>query len=445
MIFRHFRIQVVIRVILLCCTIILGLFFCFRISFPASALVCLILIGYQVINLIRYVERTRRDLAQFFNSVTYDDFIDKSPVHGSSDRDELRNAFARVVNDFQQVRAQREEQYHYVQTIVQHLSIGIITYDKSDNIELINSAASRLFRLQQLKNVHDLERFGAHVKEALLEIGPGERRIVAVSVGEEKLQLAIDATLFRRGSGQYTLVSIQDIHNELEEKEMEAWQKIMRVLTHEIRNSITPIASLASTAEELLRDEKPTEGTAGVAEDVYLAVETIRNRSKGLLKFVESFRSVYQIPKPSFEIISVRELFAHLQVFFRPRFEEHHIRASFRTDPETLELTADPQLIEQVMINLILNAVAAVRDTERAVIEVSANLDNRGCVTISIADNGPGISDEVQEKIFIPFFTTKKEGSGIGLTLSRQIMRLHQGVIQMHSKPHERTVFTLRF
>jgi len=445
MVFSRFRYQVVFRVLLLALTLIICTFLSTRSMYMASGFVFCVLVIYQVYTLIKYVEKTRRELAQFLDFVKYEDFMDTSFTKSRGVDDELRIALANVMGNFQKVRAQREEHYQYVQTIVQHLSIGILTYDNNGKVELINTAARKILQIQQLQYIHDLKQVDEGLVNALLQAKPGERRIVAVRQNDDKLQLAIDATQFRRTGRLFTIATLQDVRNELEEKEMEAWQNLMRVLTHEIRNSIAPIASLAATADEIMNAGNERKLGESELDDVAVAVGTIHKRSQGLLRFVESFRKIYQIPKPTFEIVPVHSLFAHLQVFFRPRCEELGIRASFTVKPETLELTADPELIEQVMINLIQNTCEALQRIESPSLEVSAFQDQQGQVTISVTDNGPGISDDVQQRIFIPFFTTKPEGSGIGLSLCRQIMRLHKGTIQVNSTPNIRTAFNLRF
>jgi len=262
--------------------------------------------------------------------------------------------------------------------------------------------------------------------------------------------LALYATEFRLRQQKYTMVSVQNIQSELEEKEMEAWQNLIRVLTHEIMNSVTPIASLASTANDLLmqipedrEDSKKTPLTA--IDDVSSAVQTIERRSQGLLRFVDSYRKLTRLPKPNFQIFPISELFERVQQLMQSQISERGIDFQTRVDPESLELTADPEMIEQVLINLLMNAIQASARKHKPRIRLTASMDDRGRTVIRVTDNGPGITDEAMEKIFIPFFTTKKEGSGIGLSLARQIIRLHRGSISVQSKPHVETVFTLRF
>jgi len=262
------------------------------------------------------------------------------------------------------------------------------------------------------------------------------------------LQLSIYATGFVLHKQQLMLVAMQDIQGALEEKEMKSWQNLIRVLTHEIMNSITPIASLASTAHGLLKDERECELPESLNEtigDVRHALNTIEKRSKGLLTFIENYRKLTRIPKPDFKIVSVKDLFERVEHLMKDQFQAHSIEFKKQIDPLSLSLTADQALIEQVLINLCKNAVEALNGVARPKIKLKAGTDAHGNPVIKVIDNGRGIPEDVAGRIFIPFFTTRQQGSGIGLSLSRQIIRLHKGTIGVTSTPNEKTVFKLRF
>jgi signal transduction histidine kinase len=284
----------------------------------------------------------------------------------------------------------------------------------------------------------------------LLALRAGDSTLFKVFHDNELLQLSITATEFRMKGEEYTLVSLQNISAELDEKEIESWQKMIRVLTHEIMNSITPITSLASTVHEMsLKNEdgnlKQNNLDKEDLESLDSALTTIRNRGQGLLNFMELYRDLTRIPKPNFRYFQVRELFERCSLLLKPRMEELHIECSSRIFPPDLMLTADPDLIDQVVINLMLNAIDAVKDVENPKISIVATVNSSNRVMIDFHDNGTGIKPDVMDKIFMPFFTSKKHGNGIGLSLSRQIMHLHKGSIMVRSKPEEGTVFTLIF
>jgi two-component system nitrogen regulation sensor histidine kinase NtrY len=274
--------------------------------------------------------------------------------------------------------------------------------------------------------------------------------LVKIEADGELMHLALYATEFKLSGQSFSLVSIQNIHSELEEKEIEAWQKLIRVLTHEIMNSITPIASLASTIKELIEESygilpEGKEVKTEALDDIHQASQTIQKRSQGLLHFVDAYRNLTLIPKPKMQIFQIKDLFVRVEKLMQANIKKKSIDFKANVEPQTLELTADPELIEQVLINLLLNALQSVEKKKEPKIDLKAQMEGRGRIIIQVRDNGPGILAENIEKIFIPFFSTKEGGSGIGLSLSRQIMRLHNGSIGIHSEPNVETVLTLRF
>jgi signal transduction histidine kinase len=300
-----------------------------------------------------------------------------------------------------------------------------------------------------LKTIAALRPRSEALVETLLRLAPREQAFVKIEDEKESLLLSLYATEFRLHGREFKLVSLQNIHRELEEKEMEAWQKLIRVMTHEIMNSVTPISTLASTIHALVRDPEGAEGEGSeepeTNRDIRLAAQTIEKRSRGLLHFVDAFRSLTLVPKPAPSLFSLKDLLARVGRLMTAHMAEKNIVFSIQVEPEGLELAADPELIEQVLINLLLNARQAVEGRPGADIRVKAFLNERGRIIVQVIDNGPGIPPENIEKVFIPFFSTKTGGSGIGLSLSRQIMRLHKGTIHVHSEPGVQTIFTLTF
>ncbi|MFQ5568690.1 MAG: PAS domain-containing sensor histidine kinase [Rhodothermales bacterium] len=452
MIFRHFRIQCTLRVLLLGATMLLALFMFFRTtSYVAAGIITMVVI-YELGALIRYVEKTNHDLSRLLRSIRYSDFSQSfTGERRGKAFSELGTAFREVMDDFRAARAEKEENYRYLQTVMQHVGIGLISFKLDGTVNLINTAAKRILRVPYLKNVQALNVFSPALVETLLHLHYGERALVKVVDGDELLQLVVYATEFKLRGDLYKLVSIQNIQSELEEMEIEAWQKLTRVLTHEIMNSVAPIASLASTANGLLEEtDIPTNGVpstdwADTIGDVRGAIQTIERRSESLLKFVSDYRRLTRVPKPDFQIVPVAALFSAITELLQPQMQAGGIHFEQSIQPERLDITADPELTEQVLINLVKNAMQAVEDTPDATVRLRARIDDRGRAVIQVIDNGPGIVEEALDKIFIPFFTTKKEGSGIGLSLSREIMRQHGGTISAVSYPNERTVFTLRF
>lgn len=445
MVYKKFRVAVSLRVAFLVVLIGLFAFTIFRMKLPAAAVLLGLIIAGQVAGLFRTVDRTNRDLARFFDSVRFDDFSQtfrgKSPGGSFT---ELHAALARVIEAFRDARAEKEEQALYLRTVVQHVGIGLIVFQPDGEVELVNNAARRLLKISALKNIRALEEDQPALVETLFNLNPQDRNLVKVETGNEQLHLLLHAAEFKQRGRDFTLVSIQDIRGELEEREIEAWQKLIRVLTHEIMNSMTPISSLATTVRGLI-DKSCGGGEPENLSDIRNAMETIQRRSEGLLRFIDGYRNLARIPKPNLNFFPAADLFAQVHRLLKARLEECGARLAWVSNPARLELLADPVLLEQVLINLVINACDAVRGQAEPRIELSANLDERGRPVIQVRDNGRGIPPENIDKVFVPFFSTKDGGSGIGLSLSRQVMRLHGGTISAASSPGRETVFTLRF
>jgi len=447
MAYKNFRLHCILRVILLGASIYLFFYLLLQTTLYATIVIVASLIFYQIYSLIHYVEKTNRDLTRFLEAIKHTDFSQTFSSTGlGSSFEPLKKAFNEVIEEFRRARAEKEEHFRYLQTVVQHVGIGLMAFEQDGEVGLINTAAKRLLHVTHLKNIKTLETLSKPLVATLLQLESGGKALIKIDDKNELLQLVIYATEFKLREQLFTLVSIQNIQSELEEKEMEAWQNLIRVLTHEIMNSVTPIASLASTVNDLLSTPKINSdiGNDSIG-DMRGAVQTIQKRSEGLLHFVDAYRSLTRIPRPNFKIFLITELFDSVEQLLRASFKEKTVFLNTKVEPQSLELTADPEMIEQVLINLILNAIQALDGKPEARIELTARLDERGRVIVQVADNGPGIIPDVLEKIFIPFFTTRPEGSGIGLSLSRQIMRLHRGTITTRSEPNVETVFTLRF
>lgn len=449
MIFKRFYINCIIRVLILSGTICLLAYLLFKTDFIAAAAFISLFAAYQIFRLIRYVTKTNRDLTRLLDSIKYSDFSQSftNSLKGSG-FEELHTVFTEVIKEFQRTKIEKEEHFRFLQTIVDHVGIALIAFNPDGAIELLNNAAKKLLKVKRLGNIKDLESISPRLSQKLLELSPGGKDLIKLQQGDDLLQLSIYATGFVLRKQQLMLVAMQNIQSELEEKEMKSWQNLIRVLTHEIMNSITPIASLSSTAYGLLKSNRECEVPESMNEvigDVRDAVNTIEKRSKGLLDFIENYRKLTRIPKPDFKIVQVKNLFERVRNLMKDQLENQAIDFTMRVDPETLEITADQALIEQVLINICKNSVEAVDGVSNPKIELSAGTDGLGNPVVKVIDNGRGISEEVAEKIFIPFFTTKPQGSGIGLSLSRQVMRLHKGTLSVMSKPGAETSFVLRF
>jgi len=446
MVYKNFRIVVFFRILLLAATIYL-FFYALSLHYFVTPFLITLLVILQLYLLYRYVDKTNRDLSSFLESIRFSEFTRTFHVEGmGASFDELNRAFNDVIRDFQQVRTEREEQYHYLRSLVKNIDVSILTFHKDGKVDMANKTFLKLFQLQSISKVQDLATVSNELVEALLNFVPGKNCLLKIQMEDDILQLAISGTEFRIHNQAIMLVTIKDIQNVLEEQETETWQKLIRVLTHEIMNSITPIASLTSTLELMMREftEEKQSMDAETVEEVQQALKTIHKRSTGLLHFVNTYRNLTKIPKPNLRIAKVSEVIDDIKPLLAKEIKQNNVEFISNIEPN-LEFYADTKLIEQVLINLIQNAIHALEEKKSGRIEVHGFMSKRDRVTIQVTDNGQGILQEVLDKIFIPFFTTKQKGSGIGLSLSKQIMRLHGGAITAKSTPDVGTTFTLTF
>ena len=421
-------------------------------GFIVTELVLTALLIFQVVILLKYTQKSNREVIDFLNSIKHDDLARSYKTNSKNeDVNRLNTELNRVLKDLKRVRKEKEADFQYLKNIVQHIGIGLLTFNQAGDIQIMNTAAKKLLRVGNVKNVTDLRSVNDHLVDTFFRLRTGGRDLLRFEIGGEIVQLAIYAIELTLRGELYKLVSVQNIQNELEEKEMEAWQNLVRVLTHEIMNSVTPISSLANTVEEELKVQLTNDDSSSNAisndeiEDIHLAIQTIKKRSEGLIRFVQDFRNLTHIPKPKITEIEVRHLLEELVILHKNEIEKSGVSVNVKVDPENLTINADKDLIEQVLINLLKNALQAFDEQTTKLVELNAYVDEKSRPIIAVKDNGSGIDDEALEKIFIPFFTTKKSGSGIGLSLSRQIMRQHQGVLGVKSRVDEGTEFFLRF
>ena len=451
--FKNYRIVIIVRTLALTATLLLLVWLYLNSTYYLTQVLFFGLAVVQVYGLIRYLDRTNRELTRFLEAIKYADFsqsFNYRQLGGTFEK--LGRAFSNVIDDFREQRSKTEEQHRYLQTVVQHIGIGLISFNQDGEVELMNTAAKRIIDLPVLRNIAALKEPYPELYETLATLKSGNRSLVKLSNNGMVMQVAVSATLFKMRGQQFKLVSLQNISAELEEKEMEAWENITRVLTHEIMNSITPISSLSDTVRSLLEGEATEENgkarlTASTLDDVQSALETIHRRSRGLMQFVQSYRDFTRVPEPEYEQIRVEDLLKRVKNLMKGETSAQNVEIVTRVDPESLEISADPQLTEQVLINLIKNALRATKDTAQPKITLKGvQRNNHTC--IDVIDNGKGITEEAKGKIFIPFYSTQqsknRKGSGIGLSLSRQIMRQHNGSLTVDAVDGK-TRFTLRF
>ncbi len=447
MVYKSFRFFIVFRIALLI-TAILCCYYCFqKTNWQVTTLLLFVLTVYLLIELIQYIDKVNRDLARFLMAIKHRDFSQTFVSDGKGKSfNELRDSFNVIIKEFQKISTEKEANHHYLNTIVEHVPVGLMTIDEKGEVSLTNRALKEMFHFLHIKNISALDKIYEDASEGIKKLKSGESQLLKVNVRGENMQIAVHATEFINNETVYKLLSFKNIKSELDEKELESWQKLISVLTHEIMNSVTPISSLTGSTIKMLEDDSGTpikEIDSETIHDIHSGLKTIEKRSKGLLHFVDVYRNLTKVPKPSMEEISVPELFKNLETLFHNEFKNKGIQFNHQTTVK--HIFADPELIEQVLINLIINAIDAVKVSEHAVISLQAGTGTNGKLFIKVIDNGCGISEEKADHIFIPFYSTKINGSGIGLSLSRQIMRLHKGSLTVKSKENEGAAFTLHF
>jgi len=446
--FNDFRFRVAFRVVLLALSVWLVMYMFSRPNMIFAGGLTVLIIVFQLIELYRFTSQTNRKLTRFLESVKYSDFISgfaNDNKLGKSFR-ELNTAFNEVMEAFRKARSEKEESWQYLNTIVQQVRTGIISFDAEGEVQLMNANAKKYIGNTNLKNINELAGQNPNLYESLKQAEPGKSALY--KVGNEFL-LTIQATELRIRGNTVKVVTLQNIQTELQKQELEAWQNLTRVLRHEIMNSITPISSLTSTLREILdqdmvKKEHNYELKSEGAEDLREGLATIENRSKGLIQFIDAYREYTSLPQPKLKTVKLKDLLEHAAHLMRTEIKKTSVEFILICESDYLTLEVDEEMIGQVLINLIKNAMEALYQTENAKIELIGKYNGQS-ITIEVTDNGPGIIPEAINRIFVPFFTTKKTGSGIGLALSRQIMQMHNGSLSVVSELDVKTVFTLKF
>lgn len=392
-------------------------------------------------SLVSFLNRVNRDFTRFTLAVKNNDFQENFTKPANESFKELYNAFNDVREKFITERSEKEERYHLLQTVVEHIKVALISFKENGEVDIYNQAARKLFNIPFVRNISDLNEFDDSFVNSIKKLERNTKQLLNIHSPEGSHKLSIEITEFKQNYETYRLVSIQDIKMELDQHELDTWQKLIRVLNHEIFNSITPIISLSETTSELIHsfDEMSTSDL----NDMKKAFTTIEKRGKHLLNFVNQFRSITHLPEPTFEIVSVSDVLERLTTLFNNELNELNIDFKTEINPSSIEITADISMLEQILINLIKNAIDAIRNIEFKKIQIVVEFE-RNHPTIKIIDSGKGISEDILDKLFIPFFTTKQTGSGIGLSLSKQLMKLNNGDIKVTSRKGK-TEFVLHF
>jgi two-component system nitrogen regulation sensor histidine kinase NtrY len=449
MAFSRFRAGIALRTVLLFLTLMAIAEMLARTQWYLTIALCAAAALLEVSLLIRFVAQSSRDVARFLEAVSFDDPSQSfSGLTADGVHTELGAAMTHVMDSLRLCRAEREAQARYLQTLISHVPVALLSVDESDRVQLLNMAARRLCETA-LTHTSQFMRFGQPFAVGLDSLRPGTSAILRMERNSGALQLKAAATDATLGSLRQRLISLQNIESEMSAQELAAWQTVVRVMAHEVMNSLTPVSSLAATARDLVRDvlSQMPEGDSrtGTLTDARDALETVARRSEGLLHFVQNHRRLTKPLVTQMQVAPVERVFARVQRLLATEIAANNIRMTLSVEPQTLELAADSDLLDQALINLMRNAIEALSAVSSGRIELSGRRHPDGRVVISVADNGPGIPAEQRDRIFVPFFTTKRQGSGVGLTLVRQIATAHGATVDVLQTPGGGATVSLRF
>ena len=451
MISRRFTTGLALRLIILGGALAATIWIVLRGGHIVGASVSFVVFLLITVELWLYVSRTNREIARFLGAIRYADFSRRfSFASFGAGYDGLGDEMTTIIDNLREQDIGQEIEVRKLRALIEHIPVPLLTLHADDSITLRNNAARRLFGAAHVARLQDLRQFGASFAEGVTTAVPGVQELVRFSVGDVDYQLTLAATEIIVGGDSERLISLQDIQSELDATQAEAWQDLVKVLTHEIINSISPVTSLAASASELVDDvvRKAQQGELldEELEDLQAAVSIVSRRSHSLTQFVDSFRQISRLAPPEKKRIRLRSLFDDVTRLAKAEWpESHQVMIEDDVTPAELDVYADRDLLEPVLLNLVRNAWQATLDVVDPHLRLTAKLNTRGNVIIEVSDNGPGVNEKIARKIFVPFFTTKEGGSGVGLALARQVMIAHGGFIRMADNKGGGATFRLTF
>jgi nitrogen fixation/metabolism regulation signal transduction histidine kinase len=448
MVFNRYFLFVLLRVLLLFGTLLILVQIFLRPDLLFTQIILATVIIIQVIELVQFVNRTNVELNRFLASIKDGDFsINFSRQQHMQSFRSLNASFRNLVETFRELETESNAQNHFLNQLIDQIDFGIISFDQEDKISLINEHALKMLSIPKIRRWQNIQNPNIQILESFLAMNDGMNQLMEVKMDGRNRFLTINANTIIIREVRYKLISFQDIRSEIQQKEIEAWHQLIRILTHEIMNSVTPLVSLTETMQMIITtasgevkksDELETENI----EDIYDALDTVKDRIEGILRFVQDYRKLTRIPKPEKEIITDSKLINSVVTLMQADSESKGIHV--HTELMGIQLNVDPNLIQQVLINLMKNAMEALDGTDNPQITFMTSADDQ-VLKIAVIDNGTGIPENKINKVFVPFYSTKTDGSGVGLPVSRQIMNLHSGHIELDSKVGRGTTFTLIF
>lgn len=441
MVYRNFRINIVIRILLIFATLVLMAYWLVGGHYLRSAYIGILII-LLLAELFIYIDRLNRNLASFFTSVLADDFsVRLSDFRKGRSFRKLYEILNAINEKMKFLSKEKETRSQYLGSLIDQSGVGILSIDLNGKIYLVNKAFRELLGLNKARTGMNLGELSAELLDIIRKIQPGEHQLIRWMVGETEQPFSFQVSRFKLETQPFILVTAHDIRAELDEKELEAWQKLIRVLTHEIMNSVTPVVSLSNSLNDLLKTHAEGIKDQKLKDRLSDGLEAIIDRSSGLMKFTTAYQNLTRIPTPKLQVIQPSDLLKRINTLYQPEIKDKKINLLIKYAGKPEKFSGDPDLLEQVLINLIRNAAEAVegRVDPRIVLIIEENPGYQ--VRIKVEDNGSGMNKDILDKLFVPFFSTKPKGTGIGLSLSRQIIMMHKGSIEVTSVEGKGSVF----
>ncbi|MEE4197423.1 MAG: ATP-binding protein [Bacteroidales bacterium] len=450
MVYKKYYLQIIIRTALILLNCLVFSYTALKYDYLYTIAFLGFLIVFQVVLLIRYINQSNIFLERFLvyikeknTTIDFSESLENTPFR------DLKYYFNEINKIIKNAQIAKENQYLFLQYIFDHVTIGLIAFKKNYTVDLINTAAKQILNIQSLARLDNLKKINPSLFKTITSLKPGEQKILPLQVASKNLQLSIKLSYFKLLNEETWLLSLQDIKPELDHQEIESWQKLNRVLTHEIMNSVSPIIALTNNVSRLLKKKHGIKNIREITEEnieqTVQSLNIIEERSLGLNNFIKKFRSITTRINPEPESINVLEFFEDLTIFLYESFRKNGIQFNHSVESADFSIFADRKLLEQVIINLLKNSMEAFSKQENKTIQLRARRNDRNQPIIEVIDNGDGIPKEQMDMIFTPFFTSKDSGSGIGLSLSKNILKQQGYNIDVRSVPNTETVFTLYF
>ncbi len=447
---KRFNLLISLRVILMLVNTLTLAFIWQNFELLFTPVLLLIILLVQLIELIYFVNKTNRELQKFLEALNYGDYavsFNNAKLGGAFK--ELDQSFKNLIETVRSSKAEKESQSELLKLALENIKLGLIIVDDSGRVILLNQAAQAMLKIPHFRHWQMFEKKATQFARQLDNFSFQGRKLIELDSGNGNREFYLDLEHINLLGTNYHLISFSDLKNEIEQKEIDAWHKLIRILAHEVMNSVTPVTSLSETVKNLLTNEKgeplpSQEIDEERIDDILLALDTIIKRSRGMLGFVEEYRKLTKLPAPHYENFKLRDLFEEVTTLMKSQAQQKGVVLNAELPHQKLQLRADRKMIEQVLINLISNAIYSCEAREDARIDLQAQVTENHLI-IEVSDNGAGIPEDILPSVFIPFFSTRKNGTGIGLTLSKNIMQIHNGSISVHSIPNEQTRFRLSF